>query len=291
MTQIIQKWKWLNLISIPIFHFISLYALIYVVLYAKWTTLLWTYWSANLAGLGVTAGAHRLWTHRSYKAKTPFRIFLALCFSMSGQNSLFHWVRDHRVHHKYSDTDADPHNIQRGFWFSHVGWLMMEKHPEVIEKGKLIDMTDVLSDPVVQFHEKFFIPLKIILCFILPTLFPLYLLNETLKISILSSCFVRYAITLNFTWSVNSFAHLYGNKPFDKNIFPSENKLVAFFAIGEGFHNYHHVFPYDYKTSEFGYYYLNFTTMVIDLAEKLGQVYSKKEPSREYIIKKLTENK
>lgn len=67
---------------------------------------------------------------------------------------MYDWVRDHRVHHKYSETDADPHNAKRGFFFSHVGWLMMKKHPEVLKKGKLIDCNDLFEDPVVVFHQK-----------------------------------------------------------------------------------------------------------------------------------------
>jgi len=70
------------------------------------------------------------------------------------QNKLHIWVRDHRQHHKYSDTDADPHNSTRGFFFSHCGWLMMRKHPDVIAKGKTIDLSDLEADPIVKFQEK-----------------------------------------------------------------------------------------------------------------------------------------
>lgn len=108
----------------------------------------------GLGGFGVTGGVHRLWSHRAYKAKTPLRIILMLCFSLAGQNPIYDWVRDHRVHHKFSETKADPHDSNRGFFFAHVGWLMMNKHPEVIRKGQQLDMSDILSDPVVQFHQK-----------------------------------------------------------------------------------------------------------------------------------------
>lgn len=64
------------------------------------------------------------------------------------------WVRDHRVHHKFSETDADPHNAKRGFFFAHVGWLMMKRHPEVIRKGKTVDISDLFEDPIVAFHER-----------------------------------------------------------------------------------------------------------------------------------------
>lgn len=125
-------------------------------------------------------------------------------------------MRDHRVHHKYSETDADPHNANRGFFFSHVGWLMMYKHPEVLKRGRQIDMSDITSDPVVRFHIKYFIPLKIMLCFVIPTLIPMYLWNDDFICSFTIQCIYRYLVSLNITWSVNSAAHLWGTKPYDK---------------------------------------------------------------------------
>lgn len=86
--------------------------------------------------LGITAGAHRLWAHKSYSATLPLRIFLMLMnsgilFFYKGmfQGSIFHWARDHRIHHKYSDTPLDPHNINKGFFFAHCGWLLVNKSP------------------------------------------------------------------------------------------------------------------------------------------------------------------
>lgn len=57
--------------------------------------------------------AHRLWAHRSYKARLPLRILLTIFNTMAFQDCVIHWARDHRVHHKYSETDADPHNATR----------------------------------------------------------------------------------------------------------------------------------------------------------------------------------
>ncbi|XP_029348571.1 stearoyl-CoA desaturase 5-like [Acyrthosiphon pisum] len=71
------------------------------------------------------------------------------------QNSVYEWARDHRLHHKYTDTNADPHNSNRGMFFSHVGWLLCRKHPDVIEKGRTIDTSDLLADPIVAFQKKF----------------------------------------------------------------------------------------------------------------------------------------
>lgn len=75
-------------------------------------------------------------------------------FCMITKNCLYVWVRDHRQHHKYSDTDADPHNANRGFFFSHVGWLMSRKHPKVKEYGKKIDMSDLEADKYIMFQKE-----------------------------------------------------------------------------------------------------------------------------------------
>ncbi|KAM3964292.1 acyl-CoA Delta(11) desaturase [Aphomia sociella] len=244
----------------------------------KWQTVVFGWLAGQIAGFGVTAGAHRYWCHRSYKANLPLQIILLFCYSLAGQNTIFDWVRDHRVHHKFSETSADPHDVRRGFFFSHIGWLMMKKHPDVIAEGKKIDMSDIINDPLIQFHTKYFIPFKIAICFVLPTLLPVYGWGEQWNISILSQPLIRYMFSLNFTWSVNSFAHLWGNKPYDKNIMPVENKAVSIVAMGEGWHNYHHTFPWDYKAAELAYN-VNATTLIIDIFAYIGWAYDLKVAS------------
>lgn len=103
---------------------------------------------------GITAGAHRLWAHKSYKAKWQLRLLLTVCNLIAFQNCIFEWVRDHRVHHKYTDTNADPHNSKRGFFFSHMGWLIVRKHPDVKEKGANVSMADLEEDAIVMFQKK-----------------------------------------------------------------------------------------------------------------------------------------
>ncbi|GBM48227.1 Stearoyl-CoA desaturase 5 [Araneus ventricosus] len=69
-------------------------------------------------------------------------------------NNIYEWCRDHRVHHKFTETDADPHNIKRGFFFAHIGWLMCRKHPDVAKKGKTISVEDLMADPIVRFQRR-----------------------------------------------------------------------------------------------------------------------------------------
>ena len=88
----------------------------------------------------------------------------------TNQGSIFHWSRDHRLHHKYSDTPLDPHNINQGFFYSHVGWLLVKKTPELIEEGKRLDMSDLKNDPVVMFQKKHYLPLSFLICFLIPSI-------------------------------------------------------------------------------------------------------------------------
>ncbi|MGH0123512.1 UNVERIFIED_CONTAM: hypothetical protein FKN15_012281 [Acipenser sinensis] len=309
---------WRNVVLMLLLHSGAVYGLT-LVPYTSASTLAWTVVCFLFSALGITAGAHRLWSHRSYKARLPLRIFLAFANSMAFQNDIYEWARDHRVHHKFSETDADPHNALRGFFFSHIGWLLVRKHPDVIEKGKKLELADLKADKVVMFQRKYYKPSILIMCFMVPMMVPWYLWGESLwvgyfipgllryyKPSILIMCFMvpmmvpwylwgeslwvgyfipgllRYALVLNATWLVNSAAHMWGNRPYDTTINPRENRFVAFSAIGEGFHNYHHTFPYDYATSEFGCK-LNFTTCFINLMCFVGLAKDCKKVPREVI--------
>ncbi|KAH6947082.1 hypothetical protein HPB50_017044 [Hyalomma asiaticum] len=291
MTQVQPKQEpmeiiWMNVFKILVIHVMALYGLYVAVFHAKWMTLHFTIFYVVCSGLSVTAGAHRLWSHRSYKAKLPLRIILMLFNCMAGQNDIYDWVRDHRVHHKYSETDADPHNVNRGFFFAHVGWLMCRKHPEVTRKGKAIDCSDVANDPVVKFQTRYHIPMTILFCFIVPTVVPHRLWGESRWNAFFVAAILRWVFQLNSTWLVNSAAHIWGQKPYDKNISPAENFIVSFLAIGEGFHNYHHTFPWDYSTSELGWK-LNISTMFIDLMAKIGWAYDLRKPTREMIDQRV----
>nr|CAI5859634.1 unnamed protein product [Callosobruchus analis] len=157
---------------------------------------------------------------------------------------------------------------------------MLKKHPEVLSKGKTVDFSDLLKDPLVAFHERHFIWFKIFFAFLLPTIIPPYLYGETWYSSIMGICFVRYVVLLNSTWAVNSFAHFYGNKPYDRRIRPVENVGVSFFAMGEGYHNYHHTFPWDYRAAELGMS-LNITTLWLDFFGKIGWAYDFKVGSED----------
>ncbi|CAK1542232.1 unnamed protein product [Leptosia nina] len=235
-----------------------------------------------LTGFGITGGAHRLWTHKAYKAKLPVKILMLIAFAGAGQNSLVQWVRDHRVHHKYSDTDADPHNANRGLFFSHIGWLMLKKNDQVILKGKQLDMSDITNDPLLKFYNKYFTYFKLLICFVLPLTISTYFWQENWKCAIAWQWFLRYLGMFHSELTVNSLAHTYGYKPYNKNIVPRENRFVSTVTLGEGWHNYHHMFPFDYKAAEH-FDCFNFTSYFIRSFHKLGLVYDLREATPEMI--------
>lgn len=259
-------------------YFIVLHILTFMsFFYIKLHLLKYVYLIASISGFGITAGAHRLWAHKSYKASSILRYFLMVLNSISNQGTIFYWVRDHRVHHKYSDTKSDPHNSLRGFFFSHIGWVFLKKDPRVHFAGKEMYMKDILSLPEVQLQKRFDPWWNLSWCFIFPTLFGKFILNESYTTSFLLFGVLRYTFSLHSTWLVNSLAHYYGNKPYNENIIPVENHFVSFCTLGEGYHNWHHTYPFDYAASEHGLpFQYNPTKLFIDFFSKLNMVWDRK---------------
>jgi len=176
-------------------------------------------------------------------------------------------------------------NVKRGFFFAHMGWLMCKKHPDVTRIGGQVDLSDILADPVVAFQKKYYLRLVLVFCWLLPVSAPMYFWGESFLNSFLICGILRWLCSLHGTWMVNSVAHMFGDRPYDANIAPAENIPVTFATLGEGFHNYHHVFPFDYSVSEYGVKY-NPTTVFIDLMASLGQAYDLKRVTPEMIARR-----
>ncbi|XP_047997788.1 acyl-CoA Delta(11) desaturase-like [Leguminivora glycinivorella] len=237
-------------------------------------------------GLGIAAGVHRLWSHRAYKANMPLQILLMLMHTTSGQTTVINWARDHRVHHKYCDTDADPYSSVRGLFYSHIGWILVKRHPDCVQKGKEIDISDLLQNPVLRFQKKYYAILSLLTVFILPTLIPMYFWNETMS----NAFYVHLDAVIfgaNATFCLNSVAHAFGTKPYDKNISATKFVPLSLTSFGEGYHNFHHAFPVDYRSSEFGNDYINLPTLFIDFFARIGWAYDLKTVSPGMVAKRV----
>ncbi|XP_054156838.1 acyl-CoA desaturase-like [Oppia nitens] len=279
---------WRNVFIMSLLHIGALYGAYLMITAAKYQTVIAWFLMYMCSGLGITAGAHRLWSHRSYKANLPLKALLCIFQTMALQNSVYDWCRDHRVHHKYSETDADPHNANRGFFFAHIGWLLCRKHPDVQLKGQSVDMSDLWNDPMLRFQHRNYRPMILVFCVIVPTLIPALFWSETLFNSFYICFMFRYIYTLNSTWLVNSAAHMWGNRPYDVTINPRECGFATFQTMGEGYHNYHHTFPWDYSASELDWQYnWNFTTFFIDSFARIGWASDRKRVSNDVVTSRV----
>lgn len=280
------KIVWSNFIIHTIIQCMFLYGVYLVLFVVSWKTTAWAYLCVHIAYLGVTVGAHRLYSHRAFKAHFLLRLILILFNTISGQYSLHTWVRDHRTHHRFTDTDADPHNSTRGIFFSHIGWILVHKHPAVIANGKSIDLSDIEADPLVMFQKKYFLPLYFVVSVLIPVAVPMYFWNETFLYSFMTAYGFRYGFSLHTVWLINSGAHMYGMRPYDKNIRPTDSKLVGVFTYGDGWHNYHHTFASDYRSSELGFKY-SIATKFIEFFASIGLAYDLRTASEDAIQRRM----
>lgn len=252
-------------------------AALYRLLECKGQTLAFAFALWPFTGMGITAGVHRLWSHRSYQASWPVRCLLMAMNSMANQGTIFHWARDHRVHHRHSETAADPHDATRGFFFAHMGWLLVKKDPKVIEAGKKVDVKDLKADWVVMLQERLNPFCQLFFCFFVPAALCRFGWGESWGLAVLVPGVLRYVVVLHFTWCVNSVAHMWGGHPYDDHSQPAENGLVSLLAQGEGWHNWHHAYPHDYAASELGVSaQFNPTKLFIDACAAVGLVSGRK---------------
>jgi stearoyl-CoA desaturase (delta-9 desaturase) len=174
------------------------------------------------------------------------------------------------------NVDADPHNSTRGFFFSHIGWLLLKKHPDRVQAESQIDYTDLWADPLVRIQHKCD-PFFAVPAILSPCLVACYGWNESVSNSIFVVGCLRYCYVLHVTFLVNSAAHLWGDHPYDSKIAPAENPIVSYLAGGEGWHNWHHKYPFDYAASEFGISsQFNPSKLLIDTFAFFGLVRNRK---------------
>jgi stearoyl-CoA desaturase (Delta-9 desaturase) len=132
-----------------------------------------------------------------------------------------------------------------------MGWLLIKKHPAIVEAGKKLKFDDLANDSLVVFQKKYDPWFALFMCFVFPGLV-CTLWGDNFWNGYWVAGGLRYIMVLHFTWCVNSAAHLFGDHPYEPKIFSAENPLVSLGSLGEGWHNWHHKYPFDYAASEFG---------------------------------------
>ncbi|MFZ1417349.1 MAG: fatty acid desaturase [Burkholderiaceae bacterium] len=196
-----------------------------------------------LNGLSITAGYHRLWSHRAYEASWPVRFVLMIFGTMATQNSILNWCSGHRNHHRHvDDLDLDPYSAKRGFWFSHIGWMLRDYPSGQLDYK---NAPDLLKDKMVMFQHKYYVPLALAINFGIPIGLG-YLVGDVAGVVLLAGL-LRLVVSHHFTFFINSWAHVSGKQPYTDTNTARDNPILALFTWGEGYHNFHHIFQYDYR--------------------------------------------
>lgn len=194
-------------------------------------------------GMSITAGYHRLWSHKAYDANPVVRALLAFWGATALQNSILVWSSGHRRHHRHvDDNDRDPYSINRGFWFAHIGWMLRDYPSAALDFS---NAKDLQKDPIVMFQHKHYIPLTLAGNVGLP--FLLGLIHGDLIGTLLLVGFARIVVSHHTTFFINSLAHMWGNQPYTNTNTAKDNGFLAVFTYGEGYHNFHHYFQTDYR--------------------------------------------
>lgn len=231
--------------------------------------------------LGVTAGYHRLFTHRSFVARRPLKIALAVLGSFALQGSLVSWVTTHRRHHQHSDRPGDPHSpvVPRprsqwsGLLHAHVGWLFRAPAP-----ARRRDAADLLIDRDLRVVSGLF-PVFALLTLAVP-FFAGWAVAGTLTGAITALIWgglVRIFLAHHVTWSINSVCHTFGKRPFRTTDRSRNVAALALLSLGESWHNAHHAFP-SFARHGVDRHQIDVTAACIRVWERLGLVHSVQWP-------------
>jgi stearoyl-CoA desaturase (delta-9 desaturase) len=234
-------------------------------------------WAAT--AMGITGGYHRLLSHRAYKARRPLELWLLFAGGAAWEGSALEWCRDHRRHHRYVDTERDPYNINQGFWWAHVMWLVFNQRHTVDPN----EVPDLWADPVVRFQHRFYGWIATVTSFFVPM--ALAALWGDLWGGLFVAACLRIAVNHHSTFFINSLCHVAGSQPYSDAHSARDNWLAALLTYGEGYHNFHHEFPGDYRNGVRAHQW-DPTKWLIWLSSRLGLSVDLRRVAPEKIVAK-----
>jgi len=217
---------------------------------------------------GVTAGYHRYFSHRAFKTGRVMQFIFALIGTLAAQKGVLWWAANHRHHHRYSDQVEDIHSpARRGFWWSHVGWILSRKYT----KTDTAAIRDFAKFPELVWLDKYwYIPLLAIWA----TLWPILGFAGFVWGGLVSTVMLWHG-----TFTINSLSHVFGSRRYETTDTSRNNWLLAIVTGGEGWHNNHHYYPASANQGFFWYEY-DFSWRVLWCLSKVGLVWDMKSPPR-----------
>jgi len=273
-----RKLIWINILF---FSFTTLISLIGAPLYiyhfglSLSEVLLFIFYTVA-TGLSITMGYHRLFAHRNYQTH-PLITFLLLFFGAAAfEESALTWASQHRNHHQHVDTDKDPYSIKKGFWYAHMGWFLFWEHDINYQNVK-----DLRKNRLIMHQNQHYHFWVLIAGIVTPLL--LGALSGHLIGAFLISVCLRQTLVSQTTFCINSFCHTFGKATFDIHASARDHWLMALVIYGEGYHNFHHRFPTDYRNG-IHWYQWDPTKWTIAILKKLGLAWNLKRVSNFRIL-------
>jgi stearoyl-CoA desaturase (Delta-9 desaturase) len=222
------KINWLRSIPFLLMH-LSLLAVFWVPFRWEWVGLCLASYVIRM--FAITAGYHRYFSHRSYKANRVVQFGLAWLGSTAAQKGVLWWAANHRMHHRHADRPQDIHSpIQRGFWWSHIGWIMSEE----FEKTRWDQVQDLTKYPELKWLNRYHL-IPVVSYAVL-----IFLWGGTA--ALVWGFFVSTVLLWHGTFTINSLSHLYGKVRYATRDGSRNNVWLALITLGEGWHNNHHCY-------------------------------------------------
>ncbi|MGB1437945.1 MAG: acyl-CoA desaturase [Candidatus Poseidoniaceae archaeon] len=203
-------------------------------------------------GLSITAGYHRLFSHRTHKAAWPMRLFYALFGAAAFQNSAIKWCSDHRRHHLKTDEEEDPYSVKKGFMWAHMGWVMVDQGEEIVEH-----VEDLQEDKILAWQDRHIFLIGFLVGIVLPGVVGFLAIGGMHGFlgGMIYGGFLRVVVVHHATFLINSAAHTWGTQPYSTANTSRDSPILSFFTFGEGYHNFHHTFQADYRNGHKWYHW------------------------------------
>ena len=217
---------------------------------------------------GVTAGYHRYFSHRAFRTSRAFQLALAILGGLSVQKGVLWWSAHHRHHHRYSDGPEDVHSpARRGFWWSHVGWILSERY----DGTRLERVKDLARYPELRLLDRY--------ALLAPAAWAtgMYLAGGLPWLAF--GFFIPVVLVWHVTFSINSVAHVLGRTRYETGDDSKNSFLLAVLTFGEGWHNNHHFYP---STANQGWFWweLDVSYYALRALAALGIVWDLRLPPR-----------
>lgn len=230
------------------------------------------------SGMSITAGYHRLFSHKAYNAHWPVRLFYLLFGAAAFENSALKWGSDHRRHHNKVDTEEDPYNINEGFFYAHMGWVFLKKSSDIHEKYA----QDFLKDKLVMWQHRYYLAIALGMGIVLPTVLGGLLFDSYLggfAVAGLSRIFLLH----HCTFLINSLCHKMGSTPYTDTNTAKDHWFLALLTFGEGYHNFHHYFQNDYRNG-IRWFHFDPTKWLINTLSYTGLAFKLRQTSQDKIL-------